>query len=247
MATVALTAFRLGPEDADDRLTCLAGLGRFADPRILPWLQALARTGSAGLEVLQAAAQIMAREPEAPGLAELLLELASGEAGLDALLRWSALDGLCHLQGAEALPALLAAHAAAGQDLPAWYLPMLAGRALALEPSLAKGGPAALHLAAVALQVPSWPPVPGLDQRALSRDARVARQAAFEQPSPSPDVLRQRAGMEAALVARHQLVGSLLPEAPAKALPVEFAANWASITEEERDLLLRQEAIWLQG
>lgn len=245
LPTVALTAFRRGPEDADDRLTAIAGLGRFDDPRILPWLRTLARTGSVGLEVLQAAAQLMARDPASPGLADLLVELASNEAGLDALLRWSALDGLCHLQGAEALPALLAAHQAAGQDLPEWYLPALAGRAMALEPSLAKGDPSALRQAAAALQVPTWPAVPGLNQRALSRDARVARQAAFEQPGPSAEVLRHRAGVEAALVARQQLVGSLLPEAPAAAVPAHFGANWAGIAEDERGQLLSQEAVWL--
>lgn len=247
MATVALTAFRRGPEDADDRLACIAGLGHFDDARVIQWLRSLARTGSASLEALQAAAQWMARNQDTPGLPELLQELARQELGLDALLRWSALDGLCHLLGTDALPALLAAHQAGGQELPEWYLPSLAGRAMALEPSLAKGGPSVFRQAAGALQAPVWPGVPGLNQRALSRDARVARQAAFEQPPPAAEVLRERAGHEAALVARQQLVGSLLPEAAALALPAAFTPNWAVLTDDERAELLRLESAWLDS
>lgn len=155
LATVALTAFRQGPEDADDRLVSIAALGRFDDPRVLGWLQALARSGSASLEVLQAVAQAMAlgraTGPVQGPWAVLLIALARGPHGVDALLRWSAIDGLCHLCGSEALPAVLAAHRAGGEDLPSGYLQGLAARAIALEPSLAKGGAEGLAAAAAAL------------------------------------------------------------------------------------------------
>lgn len=250
LATVALTAFRQGPEDADDRLACIAALGRFDDDRVLGWLNSLGRTGSCSMEVLQAAAQAMALGlhggQRANLLANLLLALARGEEGLDALLRWSALDGLSHLRGTEALPAVLAAHRAGGSDLPDGYVQGLAALAMSLEPSLAKGGDAGLAAAAEALAAGDrWPPVPGRDQRAMSRDARVARQAAFEEPRPSPEVLHARAGLEAALVARKQLVGTLLAAAAPAPIPEHFAANWRCLSQTERDQLANEETSWL--
>lgn len=250
LATVALTAFRLGPEDADDRLACVAALGRFDDDRVLGWLNSLGRTGSCSMEVLQAAAQAMALglhgDQDANPLARLLLALARGEEGLDALLRWSALDGLSRLHGTEALPAVLAAHRAGGSDLPDGYAQGLAALAMSLEPSLAKGGDAGLAAAAEVLAAGDlWPPVPGRDQRAMSRDARVARQAAFEEPRPSAEVLHARAGLEAALVARKQLVGTLLAVAAPTPIPERFAANWRCMSQTERDQLANEETNWL--
>jgi hypothetical protein len=250
LASVALTAFRQGPEDADDRLACIAALGRFDDDRVLGWLISLGRTGSCSMEVLQAAAQAMALglhggERENP-LANLLLALARADVGLDALLRWSALEGLSHLRGTEALAAVLAAHRAGGSDLPDGYVQGLAALAMSLEPSLAKGGEAGLVAAAEALAAGDhWPPVPGRDQRAMSRDARVARQAAFEEPHPSQEVLHARAGIEAALVARKQLVGTLLPAAAPTPIPEHFAANWRCLSQTERDQLANEETSWL--
>jgi hypothetical protein len=250
LATVALTAFRQGPEDADDRLACIAALGRYDDDRVLGWLTSLARTGSCSMEVLQAAAQAMALGlhggQRAKPLEHLLFTLARGDEGLDALLRWSALEGLSHLRGTEALPAVLAAHRAGGSDLPEGYAQGLAALAMSLEPSLAKGGDTGLAAAAEALAAGDhWPPVPGRDQRAMSRDARVARQAAFEEPQPSAEVLHARAGLEAALVARKQLVGTLLAAAAPAPIPERFAANWRCLSQTERDQLANEEASWL--
>lgn len=56
LPSVALAVFRKGPEDADDRLVSTSQLGRFGDARVVPWLIALAKTGTAGLECLYSAA-----------------------------------------------------------------------------------------------------------------------------------------------------------------------------------------------
>lgn len=241
-ATVALTAFRPGPEDADDRLVALGQLGRFGDLRAAGWLAGIAASGSAHLEVIQAAAALLESHPAAA--VDLLSRVAAADQGLDALARWTALDGLCHAQGAEALSAVLAGWLAGGADLPAGYLDALRNRAVSLEPSLAKGGTDALRQAARGLKVAAFPPLQGLAGRVLSRDARVARQAAVE-AGPAHPAVQQRAGVEAALVARGQLLGSLLPGAP----PVEpgpgFAPNHARMSSADRKALVAEEARWL--
>lgn len=243
LATVALTAFRQGPEDADDRLLALAGLGRFDDARVPGWLLAMAHSGSAHLEVIQAAAQWLERDPQQA--AELLEAVASADQGLDAIARWSAVQGLCHVRGAAALPQVLAAWRAGGEDLPADYTNGLLALILNLEPSLAQGGDEALRRAAVAMGAPSWPALPGLLERVASRDVRVARQAATQLGSAHPAV-QQRAGVEATLVARKQLLGTLLPAAPAGALGSGWQPNFQRLASAERRLLEEQEAAWLK-
>lgn len=244
LPTVALAAFRPGPEDADDRLLAVAALGRFADPRVPGWLRALVRSGCAHLEVIQAAAQLMDRDSE--GAADLLEAVASADVGLDATARWAAVQGLCHVRGAEALPQVLAAWRAGGEDLPGDYLSGLLSLAIHLEPSLAKGGEAALRKAAAAMAAPSWSALPGVVERVASRDARVARQAAAAL-DPAHPALRQRAALEAALVARKQLLGTLLPAAPAGELGPGWQPSAQRLTSAERRELEQQEAAWLAG
>ncbi len=242
LPTVTLAAFRHGPEDADDRLLAVAALGRFADPRVVNWLRALVRSGCAHLEVIQAAAQLMDRDSAAA--ADLLEAVATADHGLDATARWAAVQGLAYLRGAEALPQVLAAWRAGGDDLPGDYLSGLLSLAIHLEPSLAKSGEAALRKAAAAMAAPMWPPVPGLVERVASRDARVARQAAAL-VEPTHPALLQRAAVEAALVARKQLLGTLLPTAPASELGPGWQPSAQRLSNAERRQLEQEEAAWL--
>ncbi|MBM4345339.1 MAG: hypothetical protein FJ100_18365, partial [Deltaproteobacteria bacterium] len=120
-ASVALCAFRAGPDDVDDRLVSLGHLGRFADPRPLPWLHAVVALGAAHLEVIQSAAHALAAGADKAAWTTLLAACGGAAQGVDAWARWNVLEGLCFHLGAAARPHVLAALAAGGEDVPAGY------------------------------------------------------------------------------------------------------------------------------
>lgn len=218
-STVALTAFRNGPEDADDRLVALGQLGRFAQAQSLPWLLAVANRGAAHLEVVQAASLAMGGGAAPAQWSRLLTAVGGCPRGLDALARWSALQALCHFIGPAAEPYVAAAAAAGGADLPDGYADGLRAQIAVLGVSHTRHS-----------DLPVWPPLPDLRGQVHSRDARVARQSAvlWQQAQGDPAELSHRAGMEAALVARGQLLASLLPVTAAS---VELSADWRPICD----------------
>ncbi len=238
LATVALTAFREGPEDAEDRLLATAHLGRFADARVAAWLRALLQTGVATMECLQAAslAQVYAQDVQ-PWIANL--EAACALPQSDALARWTALDGLSHLAPARALPLLQATLAARGADLPPWFVPYCQERAAALRALVPDDGAEPVALT----------PLPGLHAQVLARCPRIARRAAvlWREKSGDEALLLERAGIERALVDRHQLMASFLagPETPAAELGEAWSPNWLVFGETQRGWLVAEESAWL--
>ena len=248
-ASVALTAFRHGPDDADDRLVALGQLGRFADSRSVGWYLRVADIGAAHMEVIQAAALALAAGGDKQAWTGVLVRSAGCAHGLDAWARWTALEGLVFHLGAEALPFALAALHAAGDDLPDGYLQGVTTHVVQLDGNQ-KLDSASLTVAGQRLNAPSWPPLPGLRQRVDSRDARVAREAAFvwEQNGSDPKVLQQRAAVECALMQAKVLIGSLL--APTDPAALDLAA-WSTISSAvsavDRDRLQEQERQWLTG
>jgi hypothetical protein len=262
LATVALTALRCGPEDADDRAAAIAGLGRFDDARVTGWLARLAETGVHALDIVQALAQASARvAPDrqadlatawTPVLVPLLgtHDPALPRAITDAWARWSALDGLCHLLGAAALPYALAVWRAGGDDLPPWFASFCRQRTGALsgeaKPDLAK---LVQHQAVGA--VPTLLPLPGISGRVMARCPRVARRALVEWQGQHGDgsaLERQRAAIEQALVARGQLSGSLIAMGGIQgaALDDTWRPSAEILSDAERADLQREEANWLR-
>jgi len=238
LPTVALTAFRPGPEDAEDRLTAIANIGRFADARAAAWNRALLQTGVATLECLQAVTLAQQTAPDLqPWLANL--ELACRLAATDAVARWTALDGLSHLDPARSLPWLHAAVAAAGADLPPWFVPYCRQRAAAVAALLPNCKPPPATLT----------PLPDLPAQVLARCPRIARRAAvlWQEQQGEPELLHQRAGIERALVERRQLLASFLAThatVPAQLGP-QWAPNWLVLSDGERACLVAEESAWL--
>ncbi|MFZ4579519.1 MAG: hypothetical protein ACOYOB_14095 [Myxococcota bacterium] len=261
LATLALVAFRDGPEDADDRLAATAALGRFTDPRAADWTLRLLKTGVASLECLTAVSLAAARLRADAAAFEpwrACLRLAAGQgddsglASADATVRWAALDALTRLDGDGALPLLLAAWQAAGDDLPPWYGPYCRQRAAALVPQVRD--PSWEHLAERVGRpaIPSLRPLPGVRARVGSRCARVARRAAVEwqqKQGADTEILHLRAALEHALVERGQLAGSLLTRP--EGVTVEPGPEWRkaseALTEAERIALVAEERAWVGG
>lgn len=243
LATVVLTACRPGPEDADDRLQALAALGRFEDARVPVLVARLLAAGTGTLEGLQAAAVALARgeDPE-PWLT--VLHSALDLSDTDAWARWSALDGLSRLQPAQAVPLLVAAWRAAGEDLPGWYVPFCAQRAQALQ--------SGLDPATWPGRVPAMAPLPGLGGRVQSRCPRIARAAMVEwqaRHGADDPLIAQRAGTEKALVARGQLLGSFLvgPDTVAGPLGPSWAPSAMRLGHAERVAWEAEESEWLRA
>lgn len=248
-ATLALTAFRDGPEDATDRLTSLVALGRFADPRIPAWLDGVVRSGAAGMEAVQALSHVAARVHAAgdeAGLEQVLGALLAAvpiddvTARSDGWVRWLALDLLSRLVGVAAVPMLQASFAAGGQyDVP-WFLPQVKARVESLG---------AACPAPEGTTLPHVPALADLATNVHSRSPRIARRAAVlaaEQPDLSA-ALRSRAAVERALVARGQLLGSFLDAdgvSPAT-LDASFTPWCEVLSDEDRAALVKAEEAWL--
>lgn len=272
LATVALTAFRQGPEDADDRMTSLAALGRFSDPRVAGWLLGVVQTGAASHEALAALAQWIPRADAQwlRGHGEGLRSVIEGNLAplepahvSDEWQRWAGLQALAALIGRDALAHVVGAWQAVGMDDAPWYPRYLASLAAALagQPAIANGdlamARASLRLAGQ--QATDLPTLPGRETRLLARCPRVARQAAAElQAAPSATAtaaLLRRAAVETALVARGQLIASLLPAVPAEApedpeVAAALAASppWCHLMSDvERAELAAQERDWIEG
>jgi len=254
-ATVALTAFRDGPEDADDRLAALRGLGRFRDPRVAGWLDGVVRGGGAMMDAVQALSHVAAQAQVAGDEAALEQVFAALLAAVpidetaprsDGWVRWMALDLLSRLVGEAAVPMLQAAFAAGGHvDVP-WFLPQVAARVESLG-SVCPAPPGAA--------LPVVPAFADLAAEVASRSPRIARRAAVlaAQRLESGDdadlrtALRGRAAIERALVARGQLVGSFLDPAglPAVALPDSFRPWSEVLPDADRAALVVLEDAWL--
>lgn len=240
LPTVALTAFRHGPEDADDRTVALGNIGRAGPQRAVAWCLALARLGACHLELCQSAAHALANGGDRELWTAVIAAVAGADRGLDAWARWTALEGLCHANPARALPAVLAAWRAGGDDLPAGFADGVAAQARSLDPSLTDHS--ALRAASAA--VAPMPPLPKLQLRVMSRDARVARQAAMQWQAAGgdPDWLLQRARLEKTLVQRGLLLGSLLPLVDdAAELPADWGCAAEVISASERMALQAEE------
>ena len=260
VASLALAAFRRGPEDAEDRLAATTGLGRSLDARAPEWVRRLIGSGASRLECVHAVAQALAigQEP-APWVPVLLHAAGAGAtgtpaeadvAGIDAWVRWAAIDGLCHVESDEGLPLLLAAWQASGEDLPPWYLTFCEQRAAALAPTERK--PTLARLAAKIPHLPQLHPLVGLAGRVQSRCPRIARRAMVEWVElhgEGTPLERARARVETALVARGQLLGTFLADdgSPAVELDATWAPNCLALADTERDALLAEEAAWLGG
>jgi len=248
LPSVALAVFRKGPEDADDRLVSTSQLGRFADPRIVPWLIALAKTGTAGLECLYSAAN------SNDSVIQLLTSLAGvgaspGLATTDCWVRWSAIDGLCRKNAEAALPLLLAVGVAGGEDLEPWFLDFCQQRAQ----SLANSKQTLRQIAGKYKELPQILPLVGLTGRLMSRCPRIARSAMAEWQrdrdiAPGADALvSRRANVEKTLYLRDQLCGSLVAQHATQAVELDevWAPNWLALPAADRANLAAEEAAWL--
>lgn len=237
LPTVALTAFRDGPDDAEDRHAAVAGLGAHDDPAVVPWLVALVRGGALALPAVQGLDRWLRRHPasataatgETPAgwdAATQALGWAAGigarglpPAAIDATLRWMALDGLARAQGAAALPALVGAWLAGG-DAPPWYLTFLVERVASVAEVPAGGRvdlPGALAmLRARGMTVAPMAPLAGPDVRLSSPAPRIALAATVQLRSSALPTERVQALLEAravwdkTLVARGQMMTSML-------------------------------------
>lgn len=266
--TLALTAFRDGPEDAGDRLAALAALGRYDDPRVIGWLAAVVRSGAATLEALQAVADVAARAHAAGDEAGLEGVLATLVAALpldepdaaavgDGWSRWLALDIFSRLVGPAAVPVLQAVAQAGGQDDVDWFLPQVRARIDSLGGVAGGASPAGEPL-------PHVPPLPGLAARVGSRSPRVARRAAHlaaarlaaddaATPAAERDELRAaltaRGPVEVALTARGQLLGTFLDVEGVAPAPLGAAWQpWAELlSDADRGDLADAEAAWLSA
>ena len=267
LPTVALTAFRDGPEDASDRLAALVALGRFPDTRVPGWLDGVVRSGAGVVEAVQALSFVAARvhgagDEAALGqviaalLAAVPVSLAAlAEAGPDSAdeaastaashlpdgwARWLALDLLSRLLGEAAVPMLQAAYAAGGQYDVAWFLPQVEARIRSL------GAPCP---AAEGTPLPWMPPLPDLGASILSRSPRVARRAAVlaaELPGHQ-GALETRAAVERALVARGQLLASFLDAEGLAAVDLDAGFQpWSEVlTDHDRAALVATEDAWI--
>ena len=276
LATVALTAFRNGPEDADDRLVALACLGRFADPRVLPWLLAALATGAASLEALAALARWIERADaglrasQADGLRGLLeaaLLRHGSDPGdcADAWQRWSTLRALASLLGQDALAHVVGAWQAVGTDDPPWYGHYLACLAAELaDDGHIAGGDLTLaetRLSAAGACPFAMPILPSPRESLLARSPRIGRQAVASSqdcPAAGPeiaDLIAKRAAIEAALVRRGQLIASFLRDPSGEPgdvdLTQEELAPWApwsrQMGDAERAQLAAEESRWIDG
>lgn len=266
-ATVALLAFRDGPEDAEDRLAAVTGLGRFDDPRVMQWLELFAATGAFGLEAICGAAAWAARHTkrsadESDAVRRVLWTAARGgeqpaDFGVDEWQRWGAIDVLSHMDGFASLLMVAAAYTAGGADLQAWYPPALAQRVMDVcedRKVAALGADAVVKWvgersgASVAM-----PAIGSLEERSNSRCPRVSRRAMvlLEQDGGRREAYEQaaatRAAVEQALVQRGQLMGSFLtqPDTPAAELPQHWASTAELLHPTARAQLLASETSWL--
>jgi hypothetical protein len=222
----------------------------------------LAETGVHALDIVQALAQASARiAPErqtdlatawTPVLVPLLgtHDPASPRAVTDAWARWSALDGLCHVLGAAALPYALAVWRAGGDDLPPWYTIFCRQRVAALSGDL-KPDLARLVQRQSAGAVPELLPLPGIGGRVMARCSRVARRGLVEwqeRHGDGSDLEKQRARVEQSLVARGQLSGSLIALDGIDPAPLDetWQPSAEVLGDAERAELEREEAAWLR-
>jgi hypothetical protein len=267
-ATVALCAFREGPEDAEDRQVALCGLGRFDRPEVLPWLEELAAAGVLGVECIGALAQWAMRSGTAVQGAERsqfvrTLHAAAGHAPrhenhlVDAWQRWAAIDVLCRVVGEEAAPLAVAAWLAGGDDLEPWFMAGVAQRVCDVCPAT---GPAREGVEAVtawfqaggapALELP---PIAPIAMRAGARSPRISRRAMvlLEQsdiePAAFAAIAASRAAVEQSLVARQQLMASFLVDQHTQG--VELGAEWRPtheiLSQAQRQQLEAEERAWL--
>ncbi len=232
-ATVALTAFRAGPEDADDRLQCLAALGRFSDDRVPGWLAAVIDSGAASLPALTALNHWLVAHGERlstdkKASFETLLRGVLQRQGAtpadccDSWIRWMAVDCICRLSGRAALPLLAGACLAAGADAPSWYPGYLARTTATLfaEPALAIARIDALiaRLQAEGVQSVPLPALPDATARALARSPRIGRRAVEELgavvklSAEAKEAVARRAAIERVLVHRGQLIASFMQD-----------------------------------
>ncbi|GEM_PF-3270318 len=267
-ATIALSAFRHGPEDAEDRGMSIAALGYFDDPRVAGWLAPVASSGVLGLEVLHAASEWFARNRKSASDAERtawmdIVEAAAGAgprsaiAILDAWQRWGALEIASAMRGPGALPLVVGAWQAGAHDAEHWFMPGVEQRLTELcsNQRAAAAGPEAvvqwfLENGATPTPMAAIPPI---RERLDARCPRISRRAAvlLEQAGGHAEALKAaqsaRAAVEKALVARKQLMGSLLVgfDVEAADLGDEWRPVADAMSEEERSELQRVEDAWL--
>lgn len=271
-ATVALLAFRDGPEDAEDRQLAIAALGRFDDPRVPRWLRAVAGSGALGIEAISAATDLAAQrlQSEDADIDELLAVLAAAAGAepthaihvADSWVRWAAIDVATRLVGERALPLAAGAWLAGGADVEPWYSAAIEQRCRDVWPDGArdkKPRPSQADLvrwlADRGLQPAELAPIPPVAERVHARCPRIARRAmvVYEQSGPTADVLADakatRAAVEQALVVRRQLMGSFLVEADTQ--PAALDAAWRPVCEAlspaDRADLLAGERRWLDA
>ena len=268
LATVALCAFRAGPEDADDRHAAIAGLGRHDDARVIPWLASVAPTGAFGSAIIQAAAALLnlrggaLSSGERAQLGDAMLA-ACGDQSLaphvitDGWIRWGALDVLSHLAPERAVGLAIAVWRAAGDTSLPWLASAAAQRVVEL------GGPDVRSIdsatvdswtGARGVTVPMLAPIGPPAVRLHARSPRISRRAAvlLEEAGVPDDeltrLLQERAQVEQALVARQQLMGSFL--ATPKTEPAQLGEQWAPTSEllslTARAQLEDEERQWLQ-
>ena len=276
LATVVQTAFRLGPEDADDRMTALASLGRFGHVQVADWLGRVLASGAASHEALVALAQWIRgadarwRQINGPRLrASLETTLApAGEGPVDACdiwQRWAGLEALAALLGPPALAHVVGAWQAVGDDDAPWYPRYLAALAagLANESAIARSDLALAQACLRRTGQPAFelPPLPKPEALLLARSPRIARHAAAQVqlvalPSAAAKArLLRRAAIETMMVRRGQLIASLLPgPAAAGADEPELAAQLAAyppwchlLSDAERADLAARERDWIDG
>mgnify|MGYP007046927682 CR=1 FL=1 len=276
LAGVVLTAFRDGAEDADDRQVAVSALGRFDDVRVPGWLGLLVDSGVYALEALQAVAHWLARLDDdtrttrRDALADCLVRAVRLDAdATDAWVRWSALDGLCRVDPAQALPWLVAASRAGGDDLPPWYTGFVLSRLSAIARTAGPGdladvgrraAPVDPALVAATLQragvsIPRLEPLPGLRRQLESRAPRVARRAMVEwhraavSESERLKRVEARARIEKALVDRGQLLGSFV--ATVETTPAVLDDRWRPVADlvplAERRALEDEDQAWLRA
>ncbi len=278
LPTVALTAFRDGPEDADDRLAALTALGRFADERVPGWLAAVIETGAATLPALTALNQwlmVYGARLDAPNrqrMERLLLGVAQRHGPApgdqcDAWVRWAVVDCLCLLSGRSALPYLRSAWHSGGDPVPNWYRAWLARRVALLlgEPNLAAQQPAlvAQRLEEEGGELVQLAALPDARARALARSPRIGRRAIEElnqsegEAGDVSEIIARRAAIEGALVARGQLIASLMFDqgveqaAEGEAVAVELGPEWTPwsslLVDSERQVLYAEEDAWISS
>lgn len=266
-ATIALCAFRDGPEDAEDRQAAISALGRFVRPEVAQWLQELAKTGVLGVECIGSIAQWAMRvmseiDDQAKAQMTAALVAAAGHEPrhenhlVDAWQRWGALDVLSRVAGEDALPLAAGTFLAAGQDLEPWFIDGVRQRVCDVCPA---GGPVSRGAEAVVswmidkgTQPLTLPPIAPVAIRAHARSPRISRRALvlLEQSeidaSSVAEIVANRACVEQTLVKRRQLMGSFLVDQDTQ--EIELGAQWRPCSEimtaAVREKLLAEEAAW---